>query len=121
MATSTSTSSPTSSSSATDFTRPGSFPYPISITVDRHGGAEKKKLVYCYGVESDQHYNITDRKLQLEDRGFGGSLVNPASGIFDNLDGSDGSGSSSNSSVFGGVDGGTGGCVCRWTNWIARS
>lgn len=121
VATSTFTSSPTSSSSATEFNRPGSFPYPISITVDRHGGAEKKKLVYCYGVESDQHYNITDRKLQLEDRGFGGSLVNPASGIFDNLDGSDGSDSSSNSTVFGGVDGGTGGCVCLWTNWIARS
>jgi hypothetical protein len=117
-ATPTSTSEPTSSSSATDFTRPGSFPYPISITVDRHGGAEKKKLLYCYGVESDQHYNITDRKLQLEDRGFGGSLVNPASGIFDDLGGDS---SSNSSAVYGGVDGGTGGCSCRWANWITRS
>ncbi|KAJ5157694.1 uncharacterized protein N7482_008794 [Penicillium canariense] len=118
-ATPTSTSSTaTSSSSATDFTQPGSFPYPITITIDRHGGAEKQKLVYCYGIESDQHYNITDRKLQLEDRGFGGTLVNPASGIFDDLEGGD---SGSNSSVYGGVDGGTGGCECQWTNWIARS
>jgi hypothetical protein len=77
-------------------------------------------LLYCYGVESDQHYNITDRKLQLEERGFGGSLVNPASGIFDDLDG--GSGSSSNSTNgYGGVDGGTGGCGCLWTNWVAKS
>ncbi|KAF3391261.1 hypothetical protein F1880_007721 [Penicillium rolfsii] len=117
-----STSSSTSSSSANDFTRPGSFPYPISITVDRHGGTEKKKLLYCYGVESDQHYNITETKLQLEDRGFGGTLVNPASGIFDDLDGSSGSGSSSNStSGYGGVDGGTGGCGCQWTNWVKQS
>lgn len=113
-----STSSSTSSSSASDFTRPGSFPYPISITVDRHGGAEKQKLLYCYGVESDQHYNITDRKLQLEDRGFGGSLVNPASGIFDDLDGSSSSSNSNSTSGYGGVDGGTGGCGCQWTNWV---
>jgi hypothetical protein len=114
----TSTSSPTSSSSATDYTRPGSFPYPISITIDRHGGAEKKKLLYCYGLESDQHYNITDRKLQLEDRGFGGTLINPASGIFDDLEGES---NSTSSSGYGGTDGGTGGCACRWANWVARS
>jgi hypothetical protein len=69
-------------------------------------------------VESDQHYNITDRKLQLEDRAFGGSLVNPASGIFDDLGGDS---SSNSSAVYGGVDGGTGGCSCRWANWITRS
>ncbi|CEJ57656.1 hypothetical protein PMG11_06342 [Penicillium brasilianum] len=114
----TSTSSPTSSSSATDYTRPGSFPYPISITIDRHGGAEKKKLLYCYGLESDQHYNITDRKLQLEDRGFGGTLINPASGIFDDLEGDS---NSTSSSGYGGTDGGTGGCACRWANWVVRS
>ncbi|GLI78305.1 hypothetical protein PoHVEF18_006616 [Penicillium ochrochloron] len=113
------TSSSTSSSSASDFTRPGSFPYPISITLDRHGGAEKKKLLYCYGVESDQHYNITDRKLQLEDRGFGGTLVNPASGIFDDLDGS--SGTLNSTTGYGGVDGGTGGCECQWANWVKKS
>lgn len=113
-----STSSATSSSSATDYTRPGSFPYPISITLDRHGGAEKKKLLYCYGVESDQHYNVTDRKLQIEDRGVGGTLINPASGIFDDLEGES---SSSSNSTYGGTDGGTGGCACRWANWVARS
>ncbi|KAL9027657.1 MAG: hypothetical protein Q9180_007294, partial [Flavoplaca navasiana] len=36
------------SSSANNFTRPGSFPYPVSITLDRHGGDIKKKMVYCY-------------------------------------------------------------------------
>lgn len=96
---------PTSSSSATDFTRPGSFPYPVTITVDRHGGNEDQKLVYCYGVEEDGHYNVTNHKLEIEDRGVGGTLINPA-------------GSSEKDGSYGGVDGGTGGCECQWTNWI---
>ncbi|GAB1204627.1 hypothetical protein APSETT445_003285 [Aspergillus pseudonomiae] len=109
------TSNPTGSSSATDFVRPGSFPYPITITLDRHGGAIKKKMVYCYGMESDQHVNSTEAKLQVEDRGFGGQLVNPAPGIFNMSD------SVLSASGYGGFDGGTGGCSCQWTNWISRS
>ncbi|CAG8107118.1 unnamed protein product [Penicillium nalgiovense] len=110
----TSTNNPTSSSSATDFTRPGSFPYPVTITVDRHGGAEKKKMVYCYPIEDDGHYNITAAQLQLEDRAVGGELVNPASGLFK-------LGDTKNSTIeeAGGVDGGSGGCGCQWTNWIS--
>ncbi|KAF7596142.1 hypothetical protein BBP40_003041 [Aspergillus hancockii] len=105
-----------SSSSATDFVRPGSFPYPITITVDRHGGTAKKKMVYCYGMESNQHINSTEKKLQIEYRGFGGTLVSPAPGIFNISD------SASNSdSGYGGIDGGTGGCSCQWTNWISQS
>ncbi|KAJ5475172.1 hypothetical protein N7539_008238 [Penicillium diatomitis] len=116
-------SSSSPSSSATNFTRPGSFPYPLTITIDRHGGAQRQKLVYCYSVESDQHYNITDRKLQIEDRGFAGTLVNPASGIFDNVPGA-GAGAGAQglgTHGFGGIDGGSGGCACQWTNWIVRS
>ncbi|RHZ60460.1 uncharacterized protein CDV56_107539 [Aspergillus thermomutatus] len=109
------TSSPTASSSATDFTRPGSFPYPVTITVDRHGGAAKEKMVYCYAMEENQHVNSTEKKLQIEDRGFGGKLVNPAPGIF-NL-----TSSSDEGSMQDGVDGGTGGCSCQWANWVSRS
>ncbi|KAJ5952993.1 uncharacterized protein N7479_011406 [Penicillium vulpinum] len=115
-ATPTSTNNPpTSSSSATDFSRPGSFPYPVTITVDRHGGAEKKKMVYCYPLEDDGHYNITAVQLQLEDRAVGGELVNPASGLFKGI------GGTKNSTIeeAGGVDGGSGGCGCQWVNWIS--
>ncbi|KAK4864632.1 hypothetical protein LT330_009627 [Penicillium expansum] len=114
-ATPTSTNSPTSSSSATDFSRPGSFPYPVTITVDRHGGAEKKKMVYCYPIEDDGHYNITAVQLQLEDRAVGGELVNPAVGLFKGL------GETKNATIenAGGVDGGSGGCECQWVNWIS--
>ncbi|KAL2860955.1 uncharacterized protein BJX67DRAFT_318627 [Aspergillus lucknowensis] len=114
------TASPTSS--ATDFTRPGSFPYPVTITLDRHGGIPTEKMVYCYGMESDQHINGTEKKFQVEDRAFGGEVINPAPGIFnltgsgdddDNDNGDDGD----NGEEYGGYDGGTGGCSCQWVNW----
>ncbi|KAJ5703167.1 hypothetical protein N7488_010715 [Penicillium malachiteum] len=105
--TSTSTSSTaTSSSSATDYTRPGSFAYPVTITVDRHGGDADKKKVYCWGIEDDSHYNMTEWKIEVENRGIGGVLINSASDA---------------SSAYGGIDGGTGGCKCEWINWISTS
>ncbi|KAJ5306950.1 hypothetical protein N7508_005965 [Penicillium antarcticum] len=111
--TATSTTKATSSSSATNFSRPGSFPYPVTITIDRHGGAEKKKMVYCYAVEDDGHYNVTSVQLQLEDRAAGGVTVNPAGGIFESLNQK-----GDNETEYGGVDGGSGGCQCQYVNWI---
>lgn len=112
----TSTSSPTStsststsSSSATDYTRPGSFPYPVTITLDRHGGEEDKKLVYCYSViDGGQKYNVTEKLLQAERRGVGGTLVNPVQG-------------GGKDDGLPGIDGGSGGCGCEWVNWISTS
>lgn len=114
-------STSTSSSSATDFTRPGSFPYPVTITLDRHGGDAKKKMVYCYAMEADEKVNSTLVKLQVEDRSYGGQLVNPAPGIFDFASNSSSSSANETSSVYGGVDGGTGGCSCQWVNWLSTS
>ncbi|KAJ5081209.1 hypothetical protein N7456_013447 [Penicillium angulare] len=105
-ATSTSTSSTaTSSSSATDYTTPGSFPYPVTITLDRHGGEQAKKRVYCYGIEENGHYNFTESRLQLESLGAGGTLINEYG----------------DEAGYGGIDGGTGGCKCSWINWISTS
>ncbi|KAL4980925.1 hypothetical protein BDW66DRAFT_123515 [Aspergillus desertorum] len=121
-ANSTSTSLSNSASSATDFTRPGSFPYPISITLDRHGGDVEKKNLYCYGLKENAQYNTSAVKLQLEDRAWNGQIVNRAPGIF-NL----GSANSTTDEAdqdqdqnkdYGGYDGGTGGCMCRWVNWV---
>ncbi|RAH73883.1 uncharacterized protein BO66DRAFT_366078 [Aspergillus aculeatinus CBS 121060] len=116
-----SASSTSTSSSATDFTRPGSFPYPVTITLDRHGGDAKKKMVYCYAMEADEKVNSTLVKLQVEDRSYGGQLVNPAPGIFDFASNSSSSSANETSSVYGGVDGGTGGCSCQWVNWLSTS
>ncbi|KAI4248997.1 MAG: hypothetical protein LQ352_005771, partial [Teloschistes flavicans] len=90
-------------SSANNFTRPGSFPYPVSITLDRHGGDIKKKLIYCYGLDQQEHIISDEKQIQLEDRAFGGSLVNPAQGPFGQVkvSGDDGG--------PGGIDGGHGG------------
>ncbi|OJJ97724.1 hypothetical protein ASPACDRAFT_767, partial [Aspergillus aculeatus ATCC 16872] len=116
-----SASSTSTSSSATDFTRPGSFPYPVTITLDRHGGDAKKKMVYCYAMKADEKVNSTLVKLQVEDRSYGGQLVNPAPGIFDFASNSSSSSANETSSVYGGVDGGTGGCSCQWVNWLSTS
>lgn len=98
-------------SSANDFTRPGSFPYPVSITLDRHGGDIKKKMIYCYGLDQQEHIISEEKQIQLEDRAFGGTLINPAQGPFGkvNVTGDDGG--------PGGIDGGSGGCGCTWENF----
>ncbi|MCJ1379731.1 hypothetical protein MMC17_002834 [Xylographa soralifera] len=100
-----------STSSANDFSRPGSFPYPVSITLDRHGGNIDSKMVYCYGMDDSEHIITDEKKFVLEDRGFGGMLVNPAQGVFGNVNVTFAQGGP------GGIDGGTGGCSCQWRNW----
>ena len=100
-----------SDSSANNFTRPGSFPYPVSITLDRHGGDIKSKEIYCYGIDERQRVIESAKKIQLENRAFGGKLINPALGPFGDVKVSKKEGGP------GGIDGGTGGCGCLWRNW----
>ena len=126
---STNSSSPTSSSSshtsanatissANDFSRPGSFPYPVTVTLDRHGGDVETKMIYCYGMDDREMIVASEKSIHLEDRSFGGTLVNPAQGPFGNVTvtGADGS-----AGWEGGIDGGTGGCSCQWRNWEGSS
>ena len=98
-------------SSANDLSRPGSFPYPVTITLDRHGGDIKTKEIYCYGLDDSEEPENTEKKIQLEDRGFQGTPVNPASGPFatNKVSLADGG--------PGWIDGGSGGCSCKWQNW----
>ena len=90
----------------------GVFPYPVTITLDRHGGSIEDKMVYCYGVDDEGEIIATERKFQLENREFEGRLVNPAQGPFGNVtvDVDDGG--------PGGIDGGSGGCACEYANWV---
>ncbi|KAI9740541.1 MAG: hypothetical protein M1834_005122 [Cirrosporium novae-zelandiae] len=99
------------SSSANNFTRPGSFPYPVTITLDRHGGNIHKKMIYCYGMNNQEEIVKSEKKIQLEYRGFGGQLVNPAQGPFGNVNVTYAEGGP------GGIDGGSGGCKCQWSNF----
>ena len=87
------------------FKRPGTFPYPVTFTIDRHGGDVAKKNLFCYKMERDGTI-IDDREkkfFQFEDRGFGGNLVNGTQGRPD---------------AKGPIDGGSGGCSCKWQNWL---
>lgn len=90
-----------------DFTRPGSFPYPITITTDRHGGDPDLKMLYCYTLNDRGGLVTTSGHVNAEDRGFGGKIINPAPSLFSN----------SSDPTLGGFDGGTGGCSCQWTNF----
>jgi len=95
-------------SSATNFERPGSFPYPASIVLDRHGGKIDDKVAYCYGMSNGQI--VKDQKIIVgEQRNVGGVLINPAPTVLEDQD--------DFNSTAGGIDGGTGGCGCTWQNF----
>ena len=98
-------------SSANDFQAPGSFPYPVTIKLDRHGGDINSKMVYCYGLDDEKRPVSTQKKIQLESRSVGGTLVNPTSGPFGNVNVPLADGGP------GGIDGGSGGCECQWKNF----
>lgn len=104
--------------SANDFSRPGSFPYPVTITLDRHGGNVESKMLYCYGMDDREMIVATKKSFHLEDREFGGVLVNAADGPFGNVTVT---GNHGTAGWQGGIDGGSGGCRCRWQNWEGRS
>ncbi|KAF2281229.1 uncharacterized protein EI97DRAFT_409858 [Westerdykella ornata] len=90
-----------------DFKRPGSFPYPVTVTIDRHGGSATEKMLYCYKMEVDGKIRDLNQNKQFlrEDRAFGGNLVRPGGGPVQD--------------VGGVIDGGSGGCRCQWQNWLA--
>ncbi|KAK3072476.1 hypothetical protein LTR53_006728 [Teratosphaeriaceae sp. CCFEE 6253] len=93
----------------------GSLPYPVTVTVDRHGGRAERKGVYCYRLGVDQRVLEGVRTWVDEQRGVGGTLVNPAG-----VPGSNASTAvkrSDGGASYSGVDGGSGGCACRWQNW----
>ena len=113
LAASTSTDIPAFQSSANDMSAPGSFPYPVTITLDRHGGSASDKGVSCYKLDKDHRVIKGVRTWVAEDRSFGGTLVHPAAVPTNN--GASISERSDGSSR--GIDGGSGGCTCQWQNW----
>lgn len=92
------------SESSSNSTQPGTFPFPITITLDTHGGGEpKNKFAFIRGVDDRQRIVLNDAKFVLNNMNTTGDLVNP--------------GGSFNPS-FGGFDGGKGGCKCEYTNFV---
>ncbi|KAK7890060.1 hypothetical protein LTR67_008525 [Exophiala xenobiotica] len=106
-----------SNNSATNFNRPGSFPYPTTISLDRHGGNINKKAVYCYGVDDLQVTQDDVKSIVPELRGVGGQLINPAPPLVNGNSSSDATATDGFDPEAGGIDGGSGGCECSWQNW----
>lgn len=88
---------------ADNSTRPGTFPYPITITLDNHGGQPFSKLTFVRKVDDRQRILLDDPKLVGNAMNMTGDLVNPAQDF---------------NPSFGGMDGGTGGCKCEYTNFL---
>ena len=63
---------------ATTFSQPGSFPYPLTIKLDRHGGDPTRKGVFCYQVDERGRPVKGSVRVRPEFRDFGGELVNAA-------------------------------------------
>ncbi|KAK4154627.1 hypothetical protein C8A00DRAFT_32584 [Chaetomidium leptoderma] len=83
--------------------QPGTFPYPVTVTLDTHGGQRGKKLVFVRGVDDRQRIVLDDARFVLNDMNTRGDLANPPAGF---------------NPSFGGMDGGTGGCKCEYRNWV---
>lgn len=110
---------PAANSTANQLNRPGSFPYPVTVTLDRHGGDAKHKGLYCYGLNDEKQVIESSQMWVNENRAFAGTLINAAAVPYANngsttLIRRDGT---SAGQASGGVDGGSGGCSCAWRNW----
>ena len=82
-------------------TQPGTFPYPITVTEDLHGGDFSRKGVYARLMSTKQEILLTNSSGIVDNLSFGGALVNHGT-----------------NPTFGGSDGGSGGCKCVWNNFI---
>jgi hypothetical protein len=102
---------------ANDYMQPGSFPYPITVTIDRHGGDFTRKRVYCYELDAAERPMVGNGspKLWLEFREKGGTRFNIPPSSFVNDPGSSGI---RGDGILNGYDGGTSGCKCAWQNWV---
>jgi hypothetical protein len=87
-------------------TRPGTMPYPVTVTLDTHGGDYLRKGTFFYKVDDRQHIDTSDPKIIVNNIGVDAPRINP--------------GTDQNPS-FGGIDGGTGGCRCTYTNFVGLS
>ena len=86
--------------------RPGDFPYPVTVTLDNHGGDPKHKGIVWYPVDARQDIDslhLGDENVILYNLGFNGEWINPPATADLSL---------------GGIDGGIGGCKCEYTNFV---
>ena len=88
---------------ASNTTQPGTFPYPVTIAEDTHGGDFNLKGSFARRIVGGR-VSLDNPSLVVHNLAFGGTLVNHGEDM-----------------ALGGVDGGTGGCRCAWRNWVSVS
>ncbi|KAL1891860.1 hypothetical protein Sste5346_007404 [Sporothrix stenoceras] len=91
----------TGTGTGSNSTQPGTFPYPISLTEDLHGGDFLEKGVFARGINGLQQIQLANASTIVDNLSFGGTLLNHGT-----------------NPTFGGSDGGTGGCQCVWNNFL---
>ncbi|GFP52581.1 hypothetical protein TASIC1_0001073300 [Trichoderma asperellum] len=82
--------------------QPGTMPYPVTVTLDTHGGDPDHKVVWEWPMDDRQKLNTSAPELLGNNMAAGGTWINHRG---------------SGNATFGGFDGGTGGCKCQWANW----
>ncbi|KAL7935068.1 hypothetical protein V8C35DRAFT_300616 [Trichoderma chlorosporum] len=82
--------------------KPGTMPYPVTVTLDTHGGDPNHKVVWEWPMDDRQKLNTSAPQLLVNQMDAGGTWINHRG---------------SGNAKFGGFDGGTGGCQCQWVNW----
>lgn len=82
--------------------RPGTMPWPVTVTLDTHGGEAEKKFVWELPMDDRMHLDVNQTKLLVNKLDAGGTWINPRG---------------TGDEKYGGFDGGTGGCKCEWVNW----
>ncbi|UKZ62926.1 uncharacterized protein TrAtP1_004157 [Trichoderma atroviride] len=82
--------------------QPGTMPYPVTVTLDTHGGDPNHKVVWEWPMDDRQKLNTSAPELLANNMAVGGTWINHRG---------------SGNATFGGFDGGTGGCKCQWANW----
>ncbi|KAH6606645.1 hypothetical protein Trco_005798 [Trichoderma cornu-damae] len=87
---------------STELIRPGTMPYPVTVTLDTHGGDPNHKVVWEWPMDDRQKLNTSAPELLANNMAAGGTWINHRG---------------SGNATFGGFDGGTGGCKCQWVNW----
>ncbi|KAI5285830.1 hypothetical protein KEM54_000256 [Ascosphaera aggregata] len=111
-----------SSASAAHSSQPGSFPYPVTISIDRHGGVAHDKMVYCYALDEARRYIFNQNRIVDEDRGKGGRLIDAAPDLYlsksNKRNIAEEKANEAGQANGDSIDGGTGGCVCQYRNWV---
>ncbi|KAL7819081.1 hypothetical protein V8C26DRAFT_395942 [Trichoderma gracile] len=87
---------------STQLIKPGTMPYPVTVTLDTHGGDPDHKVVWEWPMDDRQKLNTSAPELLANKMDVGGTWINHRG---------------SGNAKFGGFDGGTGGCKCQWVNW----